>query len=101
MAPWKIKRACDLIEAHLGGNPSIAHLSHQCHVSHSHFSRAFRITIGMAPHQWRMKKRIERAKSLMLSSEHSMAEIAAMCGFVDQSHLGRAFVREVGVSPAK
>jgi AraC-like DNA-binding protein len=101
MAPWQIKRACDFIEAHLEGNPSIASLSRECYVSRSHFSRAFRVTIGMAPHQWRVQKRIERAKSLMISSDRSVAEIAVMCGFVDQSHLSRVFARAVGVSPGK
>jgi len=101
LAPWQIKRTLDFIEANLDGDPSISSLSRQCQVSPSYFARAFRMTLGMAPHQWILKKRIERAKSLMISSDRSLAEIAAMCGFVDQSHLSRVFVREAGMSPAR
>ena len=101
LAPWQIRRAREFIDAHLDGDPSIASLSRVCQVSQSYFARAFRVTLGMPPHQWILKKRIERAKSLLLSSAHSVAEIAAMCGFVDQSHFGRVFVREAGVSPAR
>jgi AraC family transcriptional regulator len=101
LAPWQIKRACDFIGAHLDGDPSLASLSLECQVSPSYFARAFRATMGMAPHQWIVRKRIERAKSLMTSSDRSVAEIAVMCGFVDQSHLSRAFARDAGMSPAK
>jgi AraC family transcriptional regulator len=101
LAPWQIRRACDYIEAQLEGDPSIASLSRECQVSASYFARAFRITVGMAPHQWVMKRRTERAKALMISSEHSLAQIASMCGFVDQSHFSRVFAREAGVRPAR
>ena len=101
LAPWQVRRACDLIEAYLDGDPSIASLSRECQVSESYFVRAFHTTVGMPPHRWVMKRRIERAKSLMMSSEHSLAEIAVMCGFVDQSHFSRIFARETSTSPAR
>ncbi len=101
LAPWQIRRACDFIEAHLDADPSISHLSRECRVSAGYFSRAFRATVGMAPHQWIIKRRVERAKSVMISSQRSLAEIASMCGFADQSHFGRVFAFEVGMSPAK
>jgi AraC family transcriptional regulator len=101
LASWQIRRACDFIEAHLDGDTSTASLSKECHVSQSYFGRAFRTTVGMTPHQWVLKRRTERAKSLMISSDRSLAEIAIMCGFVDQSHLGRVFARQAGMSPAQ
>lgn len=101
LAPWQIRRACDFIEAELHSDPSIARLSKECNLSQSYFTRAFRKSVGMAPHQWILKQRILRAKELLLSSEHSIAEIAVQCGFVDQSHLGRVFSREFSMSPAK
>jgi AraC family transcriptional regulator len=101
LAPWQVRGVCDFIEAHLDGDPSISSLSRECQVSASYFVRAFRMSVGMAPHRWIMKRRTERAKSLMASSEHSLAAIASMCGFVDQSHLSRVFSREVGMSPAR
>jgi len=101
LAPWQIRRAVDFIEAHLDADPTVACLSGECQLSESYFVRAFRRSMGMAPHQWIMKRRTERAKLLMSSSAYSLAEIAVMCGFVDQSHLGRVFTRQIGMSPAK
>jgi AraC family transcriptional regulator len=101
LAPWQIRRACDFIEANLAGDPAIAALSRECGISANYFARAFRASLGMTPHQWITKRRIERAKLLMTHSTDSLAEISLICGFVDQSHLGRQFVREEGISPAQ
>jgi AraC family transcriptional regulator len=101
LTPWQARRACDFIEANLADDASIAELSRECGISASYFARAFRLTLGMTPHQWITRRRIERAKSLMAQTMESLADIAIMCGFVDQSHLGRHFLRLEGVSPAQ
>jgi len=101
LAPWQIRRSSELVEANLPSDPSIAMLSQECGISASYFARAFRISFGMTPHQWITRRRIERAKSLMARTPDNLAQIALMCGFVDQSHLGRHFVRQEGISPAQ
>jgi AraC family transcriptional regulator len=101
LAPWQIRRACDFIEANLGDDPSIAVLSKECGMSASYFARAFRVSLGMTPHQWITRRRIERAKSLLTQTAESLAEISTLCGFVDQSHLGRHFLRLEGISPGQ
>jgi AraC-like DNA-binding protein len=101
LAPWQIRRASDRIEADLASDLSITALSRECGLSASHFARAFRVSLGMAPHQWIVKQRIARAKQLMSDSDESLVEIALICGFVDQSHLCRVFLRETGTSPAQ
>ena len=101
LAPWQLRRVDEFIEAHLDGDPSIADLARECRLSESHFARAFRRTTGMTPHRWVMKRRIERAKELLLQSDLELTQIALACGFVDQSHLNRNFVRAEGHSPGK
>jgi AraC-type DNA-binding domain-containing proteins len=101
LAPWQLRRACEFIEAHLDGDPSIADLARECHLSASHFARAFRQSTGMPPHQWLTKRRIEKAKQLLFEGSMNLAQIAFSCGFVDQSHLTRIFVRHEGRSPGK
>lgn len=101
LAPWQVHRSCDLIEAQLAGDPSIAMLSAECGLSASQFARSFRVSIGMTPHQWIMKRRVARAKALLAQTSTGLAEIALISGFVDQSHMGRIFLRESGFSPAE
>jgi AraC family transcriptional regulator len=93
LAPWQMRRLREFVEAHIGANPSIAQLAGACGLSPSYFATAFKQTTGMAPHQWLLKRRIERAKIMLRDTELGLAEIAMECGFCDQSHFSRVFVR--------
>jgi AraC family transcriptional regulator len=101
LAPWQLRRVSDFVDANMDGDPSIARLAGACGLSVSHFARAFRQTVGMPPHQWLTKRRVERARELLLDSGVELAEIALTCGFVDQSHLTRVFSRAEGCSPGR
>jgi AraC family transcriptional regulator len=54
----------------------------------------------MTPHKWLQLRRIQQAKTLLLESSITTAEIAVICGFADQSHLTRVFTRLVGTPPS-
>jgi AraC family transcriptional regulator len=101
LAPWQMRRAQSFIEAHLDGDPSVADLAGECRLSASHFGRAFRLSVGMPPHQWLTHRRIERAKDLLREGDMRLAEIALACGFGDQSHFTRTFTRLEGQGPGK
>lgn len=91
-----------LAKAYLTGQPlqrlSVEKIAVACGLSRSHFSKAFKVTTGEAPHRWAMQYRLQQAIHL-LGGEKPMADIARACGFADQSHMSRSFRREVGVSP--
>jgi AraC family transcriptional regulator len=93
LAPWQMRRLSEFAAAHMATNPSIVQLARVCELSPSYFATAFRQTTGMTPHQWLLKRRIERAKTMLRDGESGLAEIAMECGFCDQSHLSRVFVR--------
>jgi AraC family transcriptional regulator len=99
LAGWQERRAKELLAAHLTGQIALQDVAVACSLSVSHFSRAFRETTGLAPHQWLLHRRIEAAKSAMQDARLPLAEIAISCGFADQSHFTRVFSKQVGVSP--
>jgi AraC family transcriptional regulator len=101
LVPWQLRRAVEFIEANLDGDPSTADLARECCLSASHFGRAFRQATGIPPHRWLTRRRVERAKELLLEGSLNLAEIALACGFVDQSHLSRVFTRYEGHTPGK
>jgi len=101
LAPWQIRRAYEFIDANLANDPSISDVSEQCGLSSGYFSRAFKRESGFSPHRWLMKKRVERARELLRGSDLRLAEIAQVCGFVDQSHFARVFSRSEGCSPGR
>lgn len=100
LARWQVRRATEMIDENLGNDLRLADLAEACGVSVSHFSHAFRESMAMPPHRWLLRRRVERAKALMLTPRLSLAEIALQCGFSDQSHFTRAFRRFVGVTPS-
>jgi AraC family transcriptional regulator len=82
-----------------GESVSLSDISAELGLSQWHFSRQFRRTTGLSPYQFLIRSRIERARSL-LESGRSIAEVAALIGFCDQSHMHRHFKRIFGVTPA-
>jgi AraC family transcriptional regulator len=98
LAPWQERRAKEIISANLDG-VSLADVARECSLSTSHFQRAFRRTVGMAPHKWLMSRRIELAKEKLRDGRLPLSDVALECGFGDQSHLTRVFTRLVGTSP--
>ncbi len=101
LSPWQLRRVIDFIASHLDGDPTIAELARECAMSPGYFSRAFRQTTGIIPHQWLVRKRIERARTLLLGNALNLADVAIVCGFSDQSHFTRVFTRLEGESPGR
>ena len=99
LAPWQERRAKEMLLADLAGNLNLADLASACRVSCSHFSQAFRQTVGCPPHQWLLTQRVERSKQLLLNTDQQLSEIALATGFADQSHFTRVFSQRVKVSP--
>lgn len=99
LAPWQERRAKDALTTHIDGDISLEQLASACGLSRSHFARAFKASTGMPPHRWLVARRVERARELLLNSTLSLEQIAVRCGFSDQSHFTRVFVKLVGVAP--
>jgi AraC family transcriptional regulator len=99
LAPWQIRRAKEILSANLDGNVPLKEVARECRLSVSHFSRAFCRTVGVAPHTWLLRHRVEMAKAKLQDSRVPLWEVAQACGFADQSHLTRVFTRMVGVGP--
>ena len=65
LAPWQVKRACEKLESDLVGKLPLEQIAAEFDLSVSHFSRAFRISTGLPPHQWLLRQRVKTAKQLM------------------------------------
>jgi AraC family transcriptional regulator len=99
LAPWQEKRAKDLINARLNSGMTVAELARECDLSHRHFCRAFRHSVGSSPHSYMQVRRIELAKELLGNGHKSLGDVGASCGFADQSHFTRVFTQIAGMTP--
>jgi AraC-like DNA-binding protein len=99
LAPWQARKVRIYIDAHLDRTIRNDDLAALVRLNASHFGRAFRNTFGEPPHEYVIRRRVERAQGLMLSTNAPLSEIALECGLSDQSHLTRLFRRIAGESP--
>jgi AraC family transcriptional regulator len=88
------------IDSNLHRAIHIRDLSAVARRSPAHFSRKFKVAVGESPHAYLMRRRLERACYLMMTSAASLSEIALSVGFSDQAHLCRLFRQAFGQSPA-
>ena len=97
----RLRELHEYMRAHLGRKISLSELAAIAGVSTSHFARIFRQSTGVAPHQRLTAMRLQRSEDLLRGSGLTIAEIAALTGFADQSHLTRLFHQYRGVTPAR
>ncbi len=101
LAPWQLKRARDFIEEHCLRNIRLEELATITGLSQSHFSHSFKAATGVAPHEWQMSARLDRAKQLLKSGRYMLTTVAAETGFADHAHFSRTFRKYVGVTPSQ
>jgi AraC family transcriptional regulator len=94
-----LRAAIDYVGDNLEKDLKLAEIAGAAHMSPYHFSRLFKESTGLTPHQYVIERRVQRAKELVGGSTLPIAEIALVCGFANQSHLNRHFKRLLGVNP--
>jgi AraC family transcriptional regulator len=99
LAPWQENRAREMIATNLAKELPLLTVAAECGLSLSHFSKAFKASVGMTPHGWLQASRAAKARNLLHNPGVSLAEIALSCGFADQSHFTRIFKHATGFTP--
>jgi AraC family transcriptional regulator len=100
LASWQQKLVAEYIDAHMAEPISLADLARTVRLSPFHFARAFKISFGMPPHRYHMRRRIEQAKAMLAMPDTSVTEIGVRVGFSDTSAFTAAFRRLTGLAPS-
>ena len=101
LAGWQIARVRSFIDKNLHRTIHASDLSAViARRSTAHFSRSFKRAFGEPPHAYVVRRRLEEACHLMLTSSAPLSEIALSVGFSDQSHLCKHFRRAFDQSPS-
>jgi AraC family transcriptional regulator len=96
-----LRRLRNYVVAHLDESIEVEALAKIAGRSPFHFTRVFARSVGMTPYRYVVHLRLQRALELIRDGRSSLAEIAAITGFADQSHLSRWVRRVYGVSPTQ
>jgi AraC-like DNA-binding protein len=99
-SPTLARTLRELLDGHLTQGIGLDEAARLVHAHPAHLVRAFSGAYGIAPHQYLMSRRVDRARRLLLDGRPP-GEVASTTGFYDQSHLTRHFKKLVGVTPGR
>lgn len=95
----KLQLVRDYIQGNLDRDLGLKELANLLQLSPHYFARLFKQSVGIAPHQYVIQQRVERAKQLLQRQDMTIAKVACEVGFANQAHLNRHFKRLVGITP--
>ncbi|AZO47140.1 MAG: helix-turn-helix domain-containing protein [Mesorhizobium sp.] len=95
----QLRHVLEHIDAHLHEPLTIDRLSRVANASSSHLRTWFKAATGMTVHRYVLRRRVERARSLLLGGGLSTSEVAHQAGFAHQSHMAYWMRREIGQTP--
>ena len=93
-------RAKDLIDRDYAAPLDVPALARAAYASSAHFSRSFKEAFGETPHQFLLRRRIERATELLRGTDLSVTEVSLEVGFQSLSSFSNAFRDLIGERPS-
>lgn len=99
LAPAVRRRVLELMDERADTRLTIGALAREAGLSPAHFARAFKESVGRAPHQHLVALRLARARRLLEAPDAALSDVAFRTGFADQAHFTRFFKRQFGVTP--
>ena len=96
-----IREAYRYMDTHYCESCTLAQIAESVHISANHLHTVFLDSEGFTPYDYITKKRIEKAKTLILMEDMSMAQIALETGFCSQSHFTAVFKKQTGMTPVR
>jgi transcriptional regulator GlxA family with amidase domain len=94
-----VLRACQYIETHLGHKLTLALIAAHCYVSPTHLNRLFRSEMSITAGEYLQKQRLERACSLLETTDLPIQRVGAICGYPNAAYFNRVFLRHTCKSP--
>jgi AraC family transcriptional regulator len=99
--PKRLRRVLDFIEARIDAEISLEDLAAEACLSPFHFSRMFRVAMGLPPHRYVTERRVEAAREKLALNTSSLVEIALDTGFGSQANFIRVFRKATGMTPGQ
>jgi AraC family transcriptional regulator len=99
LAAWQQRAVTTYIEEHLAEPISLATLARLVGLSPYYFCRAFKQSLGLPPHRYHNRRRIEHAKTLLAKPAPSVTDIGLTVGYSETSSFTAAFHKTTGITP--
>ena len=99
LAPHRLRRVLEFIEANLGAEIALADLVAAAGTSQYHFSHAFRLATGHSPYRYLLLRRLEYARVLLMTTSQSIEAVSSICGFNTRRQFAVMFKQGFGIGP--
>lgn len=97
--PRRLARVVEYVRRNLDKPLEVSALSRIAEMSQSYFSKLFKLSTGLAPHQFVLQERINRSKELLRQDNARIVDVALGVGFENQAHFTTVFGNLVGMTP--
>jgi len=99
LTQWRLKRAIEYVEARLSEPVRLAEVAATTGLTRMHFAAQFKAATGLRPHEYLLRRRIERAQEMLLKTGMPLVDVALSVGFQTQAHFTGVFKRFAGSPP--
>ncbi len=100
LSPSKLRLVKTFVNQNLASGLSLTEIANLVHMGPCHFARAFKESTGLSPHQYVLRRRIDRAVEMLKDERSSLAGIAYDLGFSSQGHFTSVFRKFTGTQPS-
>jgi AraC family transcriptional regulator len=99
LAKWRLKRALDFVEARFSDPVTLGDMAAATGLTRMHFAAQFKAAMGLRPHEYLLRRRIDHAQGMLVRGGMSVVDVALAVGFQTQSQFTTVFKRFTGKPP--
>jgi AraC family transcriptional regulator len=99
LTPQQLKAIVEYVRSHLHSELRLHQIANHVGISPYYLAHAFKVTVGLSPHQYVLRCRLNQAQQLLRGTQMSIAAIAYEVGFGNQSHMTTVFQKTLQVTP--
>jgi AraC-like DNA-binding protein len=99
LSKWRLSRVLAYIDQNICEPITLENLAATAGLSRMYFSRQFQAATGLSPHEYVLRKRIERAQQRLAATADPLVEVGLSVGFQTQAHFTTVFKKFVGYTP--
>ncbi len=97
----RVKAAMDYMDTHYTENPQLETVAGFANLTPNYFHRAFKDILGLTPYEYMLKKRLNKAKHLLTTTDMQISEIAVLTGYENSYYFSRTFRKHTGKTPSQ